>query len=394
MQVYKNPILNLDAPPGVYKIDFSRLYNILPSKTPTKTKEYYSCNAGYIIGYSYKNQFFKALVCGREWCEVCGRDYSIAHQRRIARLSPYARTLKTAGYMVVTIPKAARGIMESKIELNKVRDYWRRKFKREGIEKGIFRYHYAGDDNIIYKPHLNILIPKAWIKPAILAKWKKEFEQWFKENYKIRGASNIYYNYTRNPAKIHHLVKYITRATFKDAKNEEIQFVIKGYKNTIRFGTWNKETDPTNETEQILSNNIDLECNSPIEWISEIFKNQEINPLLLNQNINYIEGGIYRRPIPELIGRSRPNIDQHLTNLNLQYLEALQFQRMDLTKKGNERAANKKKTFNRLCKLDEWNIFYSNLPPEEIRQFDKDPEQIEPILKNNLFAWENLQFGI
>ena len=388
MRVTKNLSLNLEAPPGVYKIDFSRLYDILPAKKPTNNKEKYQCSAGFILGYSYKNQFFKALVCGREWCKICGQDYSISHQRRIARLTPYARTLKTAGYIVVTIPKAARGDFESKENLNLLRDYWRRKFKREGIERGIFRYHYAGDDGQIYKPHLNILIPRAWIKPQILDKWKQEFETWFFETFKIKGAGNIYYNYTRNPAKIHHLVKYITRATYK-GNNDEIHAVIRNYKNTIRFGTWTKIVDETNDPEQILNNNIDRECNSPIEWIGQIFKTDEINPLLINKKFKYLEAGIYRRQIPEQIGRSLPNMEQHLNQLNLDYCHAMQIQKSDLTKKGRERTANIKRTFYKLSRLDEWNQFYSSLPPDEIRTFDQDAENIEPIIKQNLEAYKS-----
>lgn len=61
---------------------------------------------------SGQHHFGKKLVCGREWCEVCGQDNSAAHKRRQARLLPKFQQVNRLGYLVVEWPDWARHIGE------------------------------------------------------------------------------------------------------------------------------------------------------------------------------------------------------------------------------------------------------------------------------------------
>ncbi|GAI73676.1 unnamed protein product, partial [marine sediment metagenome] len=55
---------------------------------------------GWFIAGECENghRFAKELVCGKEWCSVCGEDGSTAHMRRFARWLPKAQQLEVMGY--------------------------------------------------------------------------------------------------------------------------------------------------------------------------------------------------------------------------------------------------------------------------------------------------------
>ncbi|GAI45337.1 unnamed protein product, partial [marine sediment metagenome] len=65
---------------------------------------------GWFIAGECQNghRFAKELVCGKEWCEVCGEDGSVAHLRRFARWLPKVQQLGVMGYFVFTIPQELR----------------------------------------------------------------------------------------------------------------------------------------------------------------------------------------------------------------------------------------------------------------------------------------------
>ena len=56
------------------------------------------------------HHFAKKILCGREWCEVCGEDDSASHKRRQARLLPKIQQIKHLGYLVIEFPEWARRV--------------------------------------------------------------------------------------------------------------------------------------------------------------------------------------------------------------------------------------------------------------------------------------------
>ncbi|GAH29192.1 unnamed protein product, partial [marine sediment metagenome] len=62
---------------------------------------------GYWIQGSCENghRYAKELYCGREWCPVCGEEWSATHQRRFSRWISKATQIRTMGYFVFTIPE-------------------------------------------------------------------------------------------------------------------------------------------------------------------------------------------------------------------------------------------------------------------------------------------------
>lgn len=212
----------------------------------------YRCSAGFITGSTSTKYFFKMVTCGRDWCPDCGKFGSITHCRRIVKNKMRAEQILESNklqYLVITIPAQIRYIFNSKNSLNDFRTYWRRKLKREGYNKGIMRFHWAGEDGYIYAPHLNILVPGGFIQKKILAKWRAELAVWFRTYCKTANLpkANIYSAYTINPDKAKHWVNYIFRAT-QTTYNKWSAETIKGYRNTSIFGKWEKiKADPEAE---------------------------------------------------------------------------------------------------------------------------------------------------
>lgn len=192
-------------------------------------------------------------------------------------------SLDVAGYLVVTVPAELRRAFMDRKMLTNFKEYWKRKIKRDlgettkGENKnicGIIRYHWAGDDNKTFKPHLNILINYAFIDPEVLERWRHELQYWFKRECKIKGnkipAANIYYQYTRVKGKIYHRLKYITRATLHNFESAELKnffnIKMKNFKNTTTFGKFEKRAPLENEAQKLYVNNICPHTNEPITW--------------------------------------------------------------------------------------------------------------------------------
>jgi hypothetical protein len=251
----------------------------------------FDCNTGYIYGRSKDRHFFKAVQCGKEYCATCGKDKSNVHVRRIDRVSnritaittefirdkkgqpvldsddkPLFRNLNL-GYIVITCPDEYRDLMDVKA-LKSWKIFWKRKLKRsetiylepikardhktkrlkkrsvkikrKGINRGLIRYHWCGDDGITFKPHLNILIPKGYIDPRILHNWKVCNSLWFATYFQTGEipSLNLYYRYTKNKVEQAHIIKYVTRSTFKQVtpENQHLLSMLHGFRNTTFFG--------------------------------------------------------------------------------------------------------------------------------------------------------------
>jgi len=227
-------------------------------KSEPKDKRY-KCSPGMICGETSSKYFFKMVTCGKDWCTDCGRLYSQTHSRRTIKNYPRVKHILSYSklqYIIITIPTHIRGIFNSKDCLNDFRTYWRRKLKREGYEKGIMRYHWAGEDGFLFHPHLNILVPGGYIQKKKLAKWRAELAMWFKSylNISYFPKSNIYSAYTDCEEKAIHWVNYIFRAT-QTSYNKWTADTINGYRNTSIFGKF----PPSDDLEENLLKGVHID---------------------------------------------------------------------------------------------------------------------------------------
>jgi len=234
---------------------------IRDSAPPDPLDKIYRCSKGFIWGESSQNNFYKMICCGKEWCPDCGKKHSISHDRRINRIGANGQSLMenflgllqngySIQYLVITIPSSLRKLYRNKQNLNKFRNYWRDKLKREGYQVGFSRYHWAGEDGYLWKPHLNILTVGGFIPAKTLREWRQDLSRWFKMNHKLNNnlISNIHTSYTDEEGKVKHWVTYVNRAT-QTIYNKLNEDTIKGYRNCAPF----KATDfeiPTYQREE------------------------------------------------------------------------------------------------------------------------------------------------
>lgn len=287
-------------------------FNFLPSKLKLSPppENLYKCNQGYLVGSTAPGQldgkfYLKSLHCGREWCESCGSDYSIPHNRRISRCFDGVLASSGLGYLVITVPKELRDFTQKREFLQDFKTYWKRKLKRKehynagykviqgktfknysrikivpnvktraGYNYGLIRYHYAGEDGQTWKPHLNILIPAQYLHKNLLRKWKVDLVKWFidyfeldPQAYDYTPVANIYYAYTDNTEKQIHWLKYILRSTLKNTRLcDDIEKELYNYKNTTRWGKWPVSGVPASDASEVFNKNICPETGKPIIW--------------------------------------------------------------------------------------------------------------------------------
>jgi len=249
----------------------------------------FSCQSGFIAGgCSNGHKFLKAVFCGREYCDTCGADGSPSHLRRIARWIPKAEQITNMAYLVITIPEQARAHFKNKTALTEFRTFVKRKLQRDGITRGLIRWHWFGDCRQCkgagcfhchnsgmskkFHPHLNILIDGGLMKKRefnrFTQNWRNSLTSYFE---KVTGIeklpANLHYQYTNKPEIRAHWLKYVTRATHRNY-NKEIAEKLAGYRTTATFGTWNHKIKVKTE----ISDAVALEasacpcCGSRVTW--------------------------------------------------------------------------------------------------------------------------------
>ena len=258
---------------------------------PLPVNDQYNCAVGFRMGKTASGTFFKQIVCGKEFCQTCGSDYSISHVRRIVRVLPKVMQLKNVGYMVITIPSDLREKFKSKIVLNDFRSFIKRKLKRGysqlitvngknhyqqrcQVERAFMRWHWCGSDGSTYKPHLNILIDKTYLDNFFLSLMKRDVSNWLKTYFKLEynPLENVYYGYSSNTSlqgqrKVKHWINYITRSTATNLSDLDSLETIHGYRNISYIGKFEKtKVDSTSRGASIINNGIDCETGEKIIW--------------------------------------------------------------------------------------------------------------------------------
>jgi len=236
-------------------------------------------------------------------------------------------SMKSVGYLVITIPEQFRNDFYNKKLLSDFRRYIIRKLKDDGFNKGLSRWHWAGDcttckgkgckkcnktgSSDVWSPHLNILIENGyepfvvdtnnWINRykedialhmcSLIRKYRKilKAEKYAKDldcefddinlkeveldHYELQKVNSIviHYSYSDKPARKIHWNKYINRATWRyEDKSREIS-TIKGYRTTQRWGKWNIKTHERKSELVALEKGVCPECSkekikSKLQW--------------------------------------------------------------------------------------------------------------------------------
>jgi len=179
-------------------------------------------------------RFASTLICNREWCESC-RD--AAQGRRVAKWVPRAQQLRTMGYLVVTLPEEVRGRYRTASSLGKLGTSVKRLLQRLGIERGLRRWHFFGDEEPHdYHPHLNILIDWGWMSPELLEEIKDGVGRILKV---ARERVNVFYEYAEDVGEKMHILSYTLRPTFLNWRwDEELAWNLKGLRNSSWWGKW------------------------------------------------------------------------------------------------------------------------------------------------------------
>lgn len=194
------------------------------------------CSKWAVIGQCAEGHTVaKEILCGREWCSVCGEEWSKAHQRRFVRWLPKAQQIVKMGYWVIEWPDASRYKLRSKRELSDMGKLVKACFIELGYKRGLRRWHYFGDEmQGKYNPHLNILVDGVYIEPELLAYIKEYLRFRLNEPRLI-----INYHYRNTVKRMVHTLKYVTRATFLVRSwDDEFAEELFNFQNSNYWGVW------------------------------------------------------------------------------------------------------------------------------------------------------------
>lgn len=237
----------------------------------------HQCTYSYMSGKcSNGHNYVKMVHCGKEWCKICGQKNSDIHVRRITRWQPKVNSLHSLGYLVITFPYEVREHFQNQKNLSDYRKQLVKLFNRNGFDKGLARWHWYGDcksckgkgcnhcnntgidPSCKWHPHLNILLESAFIKKndqSILNKIRLFSHKYFRsKKIYLQNKLVLHYQYTSNPKKKNHILRYVTRATLVYTKVPKHIQVVKGFRNSTIWGAKKFEIKgEINELNAVLS---------------------------------------------------------------------------------------------------------------------------------------------
>lgn len=246
------------------------------------------CSKGFVSGRCATGHMYASnVICGKEYCEDCGKDGSPQHQKRFNRWLPKVKSLESCGFFVFTLPKQLWGSYMNKIRLSAFRTALKNKLKRIGFDRGLMRWHLYGDCHTCnghgcnvckytgagkeYKPHLNVIVEWGFMdninENAIMLSIKQFVKDYLKKKHQLtllNPVINYSYADKKNEKTISHQVKYITRATFRIYEQSAAE-ILKNYRLTTTWGTF-KPVYSTITKDEKLDNSICPKCDKPIIW--------------------------------------------------------------------------------------------------------------------------------
>jgi len=256
------------------------LANVSAGQNGQKKVTVPGCGRDAVFGVcSNGHKWGKVLLCGREWCPVCGRRESESHWRRFSRLWPKVAQIDRLGYLVVTLPKEIRYRFKTQKSIALADLAIRQVLQLHGFSRGVSRWHYFGDQEPDYNPHYNGLVDFRYLSKTELKTIKTELQGVF-------GVKNIviHYKYAEKTSQVVHKLKYITRSTFtsdKLAENEELAREFVGFRNVRSWGKWNGEAvhtlkgdDKTPEIVALAGGNCPI-CGAKVTWTNNIVSSDD-----------------------------------------------------------------------------------------------------------------------
>ncbi|MDD5702925.1 MAG: hypothetical protein PHU23_12850 [Dehalococcoidales bacterium] len=283
---------------------------------------------GYVISGECEDghRYAKEIVCGKEWCRICGQDDSSAHNRRFVRWLPKIQQFPTMGYFVFTIPENIRDRFRTKNKLNELRSNVHRILKSRGFTGGLSRYHWFGDRSTKYHPHLNVLVEGGHIPGELIESIKSEYAG-------LLGVDvvSVNYHYRPSPGKMLHSLKYVTRATFLEASWDfELALELRGFRNMVPWGdlrgkqtsdnaAWTMDKVKTRQKKLIEGMNIEAiqkigegvcpVCGKYLEW------NKDAIPVQLLKEVNKVSYGAGYWRLDDIPQRYR-EVPDHIPKFN------------------------------------------------------------------------------
>lgn len=216
-----------------------------------------------------KHRVAKTLDCNKEWCPTC-RDS--AHGRRIARWLPKAQKISSMGYLVIPFPHDDRQ-PKTKAEFSRVGRLITEALQRRGFKRGFRRWHFFGEKEGSYHPHLNFLIEARYMSREKLDEIKVVVGEII--GFKKGEKAVVYYQFTRSVNKIFHWIKYVTRPTFLDQKwSYELADELYNFRNCVSWGKWIDEDKWTIPEEARrwaflvkIENKVCPVCGGKLRWV-------------------------------------------------------------------------------------------------------------------------------
>lgn len=198
------------------------------------------CPGGHITGSCDNgHRYAKEVYCGREWCEVCngswvkGEELKPSHGRRFARWLDKAEQIDGMGYWTFTIPEALRSQYRTKEALTGLGHQVQELLKSYGYSRGLRRWHWFGDRSTRWHPHLNVLVDGGLLGGKVLRAIRRAYSRLLGVDLAIAE-----YHYLSTPGQKVHALKYVTRATFLDARwDVPMAFELYGFRNQLWWGS-------------------------------------------------------------------------------------------------------------------------------------------------------------
>ena len=197
--------------------------------------------------------------------------------RRFARWLPKGQQVRSMGYLVFTLPEDVRGRHRSKARLNELTKrvtagdksrHIEGLLKGMGFDRGLARWHWFGETPGKWHPHLNVIIEAGHLSQGQLQAIRRAWAG-------IVGVdvAVVNYSYTTEVPKMIHVLKYVTRATFRDYTwDERMAAELYNFRNMRSWGSWKGEPVWELEGKAELEPIAKLEaglcptCGEPVSW--------------------------------------------------------------------------------------------------------------------------------
>lgn len=203
-----------------------------------------SCGSRWINAECKGNnghRYYIELVCGKEYCPVCGVKGSKVHLKRVKKAMSRLNHIEKFSTLTVTVPKEFSEIF---LERSKLDSFYKAgiRIAKEIGEGGFARIHFFGDKKETWlelHPHLNLLIVDGgYLEYEKLEDIKKSMGRSFRAIIGQDVLVNLHYQFYRKQGDVwldsrgnkckgnilRHKVKYITRATVGYERIKELEF--------------------------------------------------------------------------------------------------------------------------------------------------------------------------